>query len=322
MSAPSPTVSVCCITFNHEAYLAQAIESVLVQQTSFAVEMVIGEDCSSDGTRRIAQEYERKYPGRIRVLTPVHNLGIMPNLMATIASCTGEFIAFLEGDDYWTNPTKLQRQVEALRARPACAMCFHDAEIFYDDNSSPARNFSEKFADILSKHGADYQEFTQRDLARLGWFMPSAAMLFRANSLLPLPTWLAGVFSGDYTLQLLSTSHGPAHYLPCVMSRYRLHAGGVMQTSHNSLAQNKRRIFENEHYRTVFSPDLAHYFEQLLEHYYFERSKKMGANGQFGRQLYYYGKAISVNSNRLWHHLGRHVRRALKHRNISISSNE
>ncbi|MFC6224886.1 glycosyltransferase [Hymenobacter artigasi] len=89
MSSPSPTVSVCCITYNHEAYLAQAIESVLVQQTDFAVEMVIGEDCSTDSTRRIAQEYEHKYPERIRVLTPAHNLGIMPSLMATMASRTG-----------------------------------------------------------------------------------------------------------------------------------------------------------------------------------------------------------------------------------------
>ena len=79
MPVTAPTISICCITYNHEAYLAQAIESVLAQQTNFAVEMVIGEDCSTDGTRRIAQGYERKYPGRVRVLTPAQNLGIMPN---------------------------------------------------------------------------------------------------------------------------------------------------------------------------------------------------------------------------------------------------
>ena len=191
-------------------------------------------------------------------------------------------------------------------------MCFHDAEIFFDDNSNPVRKFSEKFAEILPAPGTDCREFTQHDLARLGWFMPSAAMLFRASSLLPLPAWLAGVFSGDYTLQLLSTSHGLALYLPHVMSRYRLHAGGVMQTLHNSLAQNGRRIFENEHYRMAFGSDSAHYFEYLLEHYYFERSEKMGVTGQRGRQMYYYGKAISINPNRLWYHLGRLVRRLLK----------
>ena len=305
MLAPLPTVSVCCITYNHEAYLAQAIESVLAQQADFAVEIVIGEDCSTDSTRRIAQEYERKYPGRIRVLTPAHNLGIMPNLMATMASCTGEFIAFLEGDDYWTDLTKLQRQVAALRTRPACAMCFHDAEIFYDDSSNPARNFSEKFVEILPAPESDYREFTQYDLGRLGWFMPSAAMLFRASSLLPLPAWLAGVFSGDYTLQLLSTSHGPALYLPRLMSRYRLHAGGVMQTSHNTMAQNGRRIFEHEQYLRAFEPSLHRFFNQYLEHLYFERSEKLGQAGQRWQQLYFYLKAVSVDGERLRHHAKR-----------------
>jgi len=308
MFVPAPTVSVCCITYNHEAYLVQAIESVLTQKTDFTVEMVIGEDCSADGTRRIAQEYECRYPGRIRVLTPAHNLGIMPNLMATMARCTGEFIAFLEGDDYWTDPTKLQRQVEALRAQPASAMCFHDAEIFYDDNSSPSCNFSVKFAEILSASGTDCREFTQHDLGRLGWFMPSASMLFRASGLLPLPGWFVGVFSGDYTLQLLSTRHGSALYLPHVMSRYRLHAGGVMQTSHNTLAQNGRRIFENEHYRRAFAPHLHVFFNQYLEHLYFERSEMFSKAGQRWQQLYFYFKAVSIDNQRLLHHAKRVMR--------------
>ena len=146
MDERRPTVSVCCITYNQERFLTQAVESVLMQETDFDVELIIGEDCSTDTTRTIALTYERRYPGRIRVLTPDANLGIMRNLMATFAACHGEYIAFLEGDDYWIDPTKLQRHVDALRANGNCALCGHDAEIFFDAGSDRTLVFSQYVA--------------------------------------------------------------------------------------------------------------------------------------------------------------------------------
>jgi len=322
MSIKLPTVSVCCITYNHEAYLIQAIESVLMQQTDFDVEMVIGEDCSPDNTRAIAQEYERRYPGQVRVLAHPQNLGIMRNLMVTLTACKGEFIAFLEGDDYWIDVNKLQRQVDALKSTTDCAMCFHDAELLYEASSEishgtlgeRATSFSEKYSHILPKAGVDTAPiaFSQLDLARLGWFIPSASMLFRASSLpLPLPEWFAGVFSGDFTLQLLSTNSGAAMYLPRQMAVYRLHIGGVMQTLHNNLVQNERRIWEAEHYCRNFNSSLVPYFIPYLEHLYFERSVKLGANGQRIQQLYYYVKAISVSPQRFSDHLKRLMHRVV-----------
>ena len=320
MSIKLPTVSVCCITYNHEAYLAQAIESVLMQQTDFDVEMVIGEDCSSDNTRAIAQEYERRYPGRVRVLVHPQNLGIMRNLMATRVACQGEFIAFLEGDDYWIDDTKLQRQVDALMSTTDCAMCFHDAELLYEASidtsngtaSERVTSFSERFPHILPKAETNTASitFTQLDLARLGWFIPSASMLFRASSLpLPLPAWFAGVFSGDFTLQLLSTNSGAAMYLPRKMAVYRLHPGGVMHTLHNNLIQNERRIWEAEHYCRNFNSSLVPYFIPYLEHLYFERSVKLGAKGQRVQQFIYYVKAISISPQRFSDHLKRLTQR-------------
>lgn len=260
MDVNFPTVSVCCITYNHAQFLIQAIESVLMQQTDFDVELVIGEDCSTDITRNIAQKYERQYPGRIRVLTPSVNLGIMPNLMATMAACQGEYIAFLEGDDYWTDATKLQLQVDALRANEDCAFCFHDAEIFYETKiPRPTALFSKQVAAHAlppPSDGVVPLRFTQLDLARVGWIAPSASLLFRSASL-PwlLPAWFAGVFSGDYTLHLLSTRWGPALYLPRVMSRYRLHENSITVVSARSTYQFERRIYEAKMFQQyVFEP--------------------------------------------------------------------
>ena len=284
-----PLVSVCCITYNHASFLGQAIESVLMQQTDFAVEMVIGEDCSLDDTRAIAQGFAGRYPGRLRVLTPMQNLGIMPNLMATLAACTGEFIAFLEGDDYWTDASKLQRQVDALRANPECAMCFHDAEIFYDATpAQPIAVFSQhRAAHALpapSETGA-WLRFTQLDLARTGWIMPSASMLFRASSLpIPLPVWFVGVYGGDLTLQMLSTRHGAALYLPRIMACYRMHGQSITATSNNSIWQLDRKMHEAKIFK---------------KHIFMEQNKSRGdiyiAYQYLGYAYYYYNRKNRVN---------------------------
>jgi glycosyltransferase involved in cell wall biosynthesis len=307
-TALRPLVSVCCITYNHEKFLAQALDSVLMQQTDFAVEIVIGEDCSPDTTRQIALDYQTRYPGQVRVLLPEHNLGIMRNLMTTMTACTGEFIAFMEGDDYWTDPHKLQRQIEIMRAQPECTLCVHDAEAFWDDNSAPPFLFSTKYPQLLP---AREGRITQADLVKYAWGIPSASMLFRRASILPLPEWFLGVFSGDYTLQLLSTQRGYIYYLPQVMSRYRLHAGGVMQTSNNTLAQNQKRIFEHEQYKKALPQEFRARFDEYLEHLYFERSEKMGAAGQRVQQVACYLKAATINPRRLRFHVSRLLRRLI-----------
>ena len=102
-SLPDVKVSVAMITYNHERFIAQAIESVLMQQTDFAVELVIGEDCSTDKTRAIVCAYGERYPERIRLLLPERNQGMIPNFVATMNACQGQYIALLEGDDYWTD---------------------------------------------------------------------------------------------------------------------------------------------------------------------------------------------------------------------------
>lgn len=298
----APLVSVCCITYNHEAFLAQTIESVLMQKTDFAVELVIGEDCSSDRTRQIALEYQTRYSDKIRVLLPSSNLGIMGNLMATMAACTGRYIAFVEGDDYWTDTHKLQQQVDIMEEQPECVLCIHDAEVFTQDNSEPPYLFSTRYRDLLPYGGG---RITQEDLVRYGWGIPSASMLFRRSSLLPVPEWFRQVFSGDYTMQLLSTIHGYIYYLPKVMSRYRLHTGGVMHTSNNTLLQNEKRIFELEQYKRVFPIKFHPSFDRYLEHLYFERSQKHGASGYRHLQLFYYWKAISISPQSLSFHLKR-----------------
>ncbi|MBV9242488.1 MAG: glycosyltransferase, partial [Acidobacteria bacterium] len=124
-----PLVSICMITYDHEPFIAQAIEGVLGQQAEFEIELVIGDDVSTDATGRICREYQAKYPSTVRVLERSHNLGIALNFMTTLEACEGKYVAICEGDDYWTDPRKLQKQVDYMESRPALAVCHHRLQI-------------------------------------------------------------------------------------------------------------------------------------------------------------------------------------------------
>lgn len=121
-------LSVVMTTYNHERYIAQAIESVLRQQTSFRIEIVVGEDCSSDRTRAIVEDYQRMYPEAIRLVTSEENVGWRKNYRRSIAAARGKYIALLDGDDYYTHRKKLQLQVDLLEANPDVGMCYTRSE--------------------------------------------------------------------------------------------------------------------------------------------------------------------------------------------------
>lgn len=117
-----PVVSVLMLAYNHAPYIAQAIASVLEQETEFSFELVIAEDCSTDATREIARKFQREAPERIRVMVSDHNVGMHANHDRAIAAARGEFIAYCEGDDYWIDRAKLQKQVEFMRQNPTCGL--------------------------------------------------------------------------------------------------------------------------------------------------------------------------------------------------------
>ena len=123
MMNAEPLVSVCMTAYNHAPYIGRAIEGVLSQRTTFAVELVLSDDCSTDGTGAICRDYAARYPDRIRLLTGDVNVGMRANYRRTIEACRGRY-----GDDWWCDPLKLQRQVEALEADPACGLSYTRSE--------------------------------------------------------------------------------------------------------------------------------------------------------------------------------------------------
>ena len=125
-----PLVSIVTITYNHEPYIRKCIEGVLMQQINFPIEFIIAEDCSTDGTLAICKEYAEKYPELIRLITSENNVGAIANERRAMKAAKGKYIAFCEGDDYWTDSLKLQKQVDFLEKNLEYSVCFHRCKHF------------------------------------------------------------------------------------------------------------------------------------------------------------------------------------------------
>jgi len=137
-----PLVSVTMLTYNHEKYIAQAIESVLMQKTDFPFELVIGEDCSTDGTLAIVEAYARKNPEVIRVITDHVNVGALANDVRVNNACRGKYIATLEGDDFWNDVLKLQKQVDFLENNAEYGLIHSDVNHFYEASQTLVKNYN------------------------------------------------------------------------------------------------------------------------------------------------------------------------------------
>jgi glycosyltransferase involved in cell wall biosynthesis len=209
-------VSVLMITYNQEEYIAQALDSVLMQEVDFDYEIVIGEDFSTDGTRGIVLDYQRRHPEKIRLLLAEKNLGMIRNLVQTYDACEGEYVAILEGDDYWTSSAKLQKQAKFLDENRGTALCFHTTNCFYDDGSAPSYLFP-----------AEQKEFsTIEDLLEKN-YIQTCSVMFRNRLFGKFPDWFFASVLGDYPLHLLNAGHGGIGYINEVMAAYRIHSAGV-----------------------------------------------------------------------------------------------
>ncbi len=216
-----PRVSVIMITYKHEEFVAQAIDGVLSQQTRFAFELIIGDDASPDRTREVIQGYADKHSDVIRLNYPLNNLGAIRNFATQIDEVRGEYIAFCEGDDWWTDPYKLQLQVDFLDSNIDCALCHHRVSYFDNDMKKvvcqfPADEFRE---DRLSGDLLIRQNFIQ-----------TCALMVRRSALPHLPNTFWKLKLGDWPLCVLVARQGLIGYLDRDMSMFRLHGGGTWST--------------------------------------------------------------------------------------------
>ncbi len=215
-----PVVSVHMITYNHGPYLVEAIEGVIAQRTDFPIELVLGEDCSTDNTREIALDYQRRYPHLIRVIYSDHNVGMMRNFFRVIDACRGEFIAFCEGDDYWIDSDKLREQVTVLSRFKSIDITFHSCYVKFEKQRKKVLQYVAY---------SDNNLFTLKDVIGFNQYaMPTASIVLRRSLLLSIQNRFETVNPpiGDYFLRVFGSQRGGAYYINKPMSVYRVGAEG------------------------------------------------------------------------------------------------
>ncbi|HCP94704.1 MAG TPA: hypothetical protein DIU05_11830 [Bacteroidetes bacterium] len=222
-------VSCHVITYNQKDYISQCIDGILMQKVSFPIEIIIGDDNSIDGTREIVKSYSEKHPDIIRLnLREVKGSGIpgKENFLSTLKMCTGEYISLCDGDDYWTDPLKLQKQVDFLDKNPEYVLCFHPVDIEQSDGTI--------LSDFITKVPHNYEQITT--LAEYGNYIHTPSVLFR-NILNSLPVGMQHTPIGDYFIYMLLAKHGKIKQLPDTMAVYRRHPGGV-----HSLTSEEQKV--------------------------------------------------------------------------------
>lgn len=227
MTSTTPKVTVVMITYNHAAYIEQAIQSILSQNCNFVVELIISNDKSTDETDAVIKRLinNSNIPQHLSITYHHHqqNKGMMDNFIWTLNQASSKYIALCEGDDYWTDPLKLQKQVDFLEANEDFSICGSLAKRIYE-------NFQTQ-NDVEGEAGV----FDHKDLAQRN-FIPTASALIKREHVVNLPSWFNDCPIGDWPLFLLCANHGKIKMFNQQMVVRRIHQGGVWGANFNSTA--------------------------------------------------------------------------------------
>lgn len=219
--ATTPICSVLVICYNHEPFLKQALDGILLQETSFPFEIVIGDDCSTDNSAKIILEYAKKAPEKIRPICYPQNQGLegRNNLVRTLGECRGKYIAYLEGDDFWTDPHKLQKQVTWLEENPGYSLAYHAVDILTEGHLDYEHQI----------YASPIQDATTKDILR-SHFIPTLSKVYRKELIKNLPDFYFRVPSGDIVIALILSLSGKVRFFPEKMGVYRNHGSGITKT--------------------------------------------------------------------------------------------
>lgn len=240
-------ISVAVIAYNQEEYIAQCLDSILMQKGDFDLDVIVGDDYSTDKTGQIVQEYREKHPHRVIVLSTTANIGAVMNFKRCLEACSGDYIATCDGDDYWTDPYKLLKQAEFLESHPDYSLCFN-AMITYVQQDN-------RYHIVDNQMSCEKDTLTIEDLIENNYIGNSSVCMYRASITRKLPEELFGRYYGDWAINMACGRMGKIGFLRDWMSVYRKHSGGIFSGSarldnlHHSIAaiDNFNELFGYEY---------------------------------------------------------------------------
>ena len=282
-----PLVTVWCSTYNHQKYIAQAIEGFVIQKTNFEIEIYIHDDASTDNTANIVREYAARYPQIKAICQTENKFSVDKSHLNRIMfeKAQGKYIAMCEGDDYWIDPNKLQKQVDFLEANPDFAICFHRVNIISDDGSQPITQSNQNRKEV-----SDFD-----DLAREN-FIHTASVVYRNCLNREVLFRFKEIILGDWYLFLLLAQHGKIKFFEDVMANYRLHQGGFYSAGkEKTVLLGAMQIAE--YGKKYFAPRGAKQFDERLEKSYPYLCNLCFQEGSYDDFRKYYKKCLENKEN-------------------------
>jgi glycosyltransferase involved in cell wall biosynthesis len=213
-------ISVIVTAYNHEKFIIQCLNGILQQERrGFDLEVILGDDCSTDHTFQIMQDHQQRLPGIFKILSTEHNLGVMKNIKRCLDACSGDFIAFCEGDDYWTDCHKLEKQFEFMEGHPDYSLCFN-AIMFYEEYYNQYRAYSEQMH-------FDDDTLSVGDLIKCNYIGNMSCCFYRAEVIKRIPVEIFELPISDCMLNMLCCRYGKIGFIRDWMSVYRIHPHGA-----------------------------------------------------------------------------------------------
>lgn len=283
-------VSILCITYNHEKYIRETLEGFVTQKTNFRFEAIVHDDCSTDNTAAIIREYAEKYPSIIKPIFETENqyCNSKGNLGRTIRGHTrGKYVAYCEGDDYWINSLKLQKQVDFLETHNDFSMCFHNA-IEHIENGGIEDHL---FSDLREKEYCGLEIYEN-------WIVPTASVIVR-RQVTESDLYLKAqknkkIIVGDLILFLTASSLGKIFAINEVMSVYRRHYGGV--TYNSSIDRDLKLIEQQKAIVEIFGPQYKDISKMHISNVYIKIHNKLLARGKYLKAFLYLLRSLNYNT--------------------------
>ena len=249
-------LSVCIRTHNQERFIRETLDSVLCQKTNFPFEVIVSDDASSDGTRAILHEYANEYPEKVRLLLSETNLGGPKNLQRVIEESQAKYITCLDGDDYYTDEYKLQKQVYFLETNLEYAACFHNTWMV-DAMGNKQGLFNKP--NFHAVHDA-------REFIKERWFVPIHSAVLR-REYVEFPEWYDMVMNDDYVVHLSVAKHGAYYYMSDVMVAYRRHEQNISHAYGDMILTNTQLFTILEHMKPLYPDEYAADFDARIAEY-------------------------------------------------------
>lgn len=260
-----PKVSVVAVTYNQERYIREALDSFLAQKVDFSIEIIVADDYSTDNTPKIISEYAKNHPDIFKPILAKKNIGVAGNFLRGMQAAKGEYIALCEGDDFWTDPSKLQIQTDFMDTYADYAVCFHPVKVFSEG----------KDKDHIYPDDKDGARFTTKELLKKN-FIQTNSVMYRRQKYVDIPL---NVLPVDWYLHLYHAQFGKIGFINKVMAAYRRHPGGVWWGSDTNIdeiwkkhslahlalyAEFIKFYGDNKEYRQIIEKHVVDIFKTIL----------------------------------------------------------